>query len=177
MWCGGGEQQFEFIGQQILGASLRALGDFEVRAVAPATLAGVQHDRTNRGYNTRRMVPGQRRCVAALLIAIGFEVDEPLLKHAFDILGGLVASSASSSAAAPHPRRKKTGRDNPGPRVWESRADRAGRGRDYDGSRPPRATPPLFVHGSSLGSTENARQPRRIATEKSCNKTNVLGSG
>jgi hypothetical protein len=35
--------------------------------------------------------PGNAACVAALLIAIGFEIDEPLLKHAFDILGGLVA--------------------------------------------------------------------------------------
>ncbi len=35
--------------------------------------------------------PGNAACAAAVLIAIGFEVDEPLLRHAFDILGGLVA--------------------------------------------------------------------------------------
>ena len=34
-----------------------ALGDFEVRVVAPAALGGVQHDRTNRGYNTAQDGP------------------------------------------------------------------------------------------------------------------------
>jgi hypothetical protein len=35
--------------------------------------------------------PGNAACAAAVLIAIGFEVNEPLLKHVFDVLGGLVA--------------------------------------------------------------------------------------
>ncbi len=42
-------------------------------------------------FLNRLTAPGAPASLAALLIAIGIEVPEPILKHVFDILGGLVA--------------------------------------------------------------------------------------
>jgi hypothetical protein len=39
----------------------------------------------------RYLNPGSAACIAAVLVAAGFEVNEPLLKHVLEILGGLVA--------------------------------------------------------------------------------------
>lgn len=37
--------------------------------------------------------PANAACIAAVLIAAGFEVSEPLMKHVLDVLGGLVAAA------------------------------------------------------------------------------------
>ena len=39
----------------------------------------------------RMATPGVAACVATLLVAIGFELPEPLLHYLFEVLGGLVA--------------------------------------------------------------------------------------
>jgi hypothetical protein len=39
----------------------------------------------------RFATPGTAACVAVLLVAIGFELNEPLMRHVLEILGGLIA--------------------------------------------------------------------------------------